>query len=93
MTSQNGHVDPPDSLAAEAILRTLLYADVFNFPMTEAEIHHFLIGLPATPDDVRTTFEESSWLAERIERVNGYCAVRGRAETADQRHEREAASR
>ena len=93
MTLPNGHVDPPDSPTAEAIFRTLLYADVFNFPMTEAEIHHFLIGTPATPDDVRATFEASPWLAKRIERVNGYCVVRGRAETADQRHERDSASK
>lgn len=92
MTSPNGHVDPPDSPTAEAILRTLLYADVFDFPMTDAEIHHFLIGLPATPDDVQATFEGSSWLAKRIERVNGYCVVQGRAETADERHKRDAAS-
>ena len=27
-----------------AILRTVLYADVFNFPMKLEEIHHFLIS-------------------------------------------------
>src|SRR5436853_1428378 len=44
---------------AEAILRTLLYADVFSFPMTEAEIVHFLIGLSATPAEIRAALEQS----------------------------------
>lgn len=92
MTSPFGHIDPPDSPAAEAILRTLLYADVFNFPMTEAEIHHFLIGMAASRQEVCETFKGSPWLAERVERINGYCVVRGRAETAELRHERDAAS-
>ena len=40
-----------DSIEA-AILRTVLYADVFNFPMTPEEIHHFLIY------DRKANFEE-----------------------------------
>jgi hypothetical protein len=83
------HADQPDSAAAEAILRTLLYADVFSFPMTESEIHHFLIGYTATRVEVRTALDLSPWLAERVERVNSYCAVRGRADCAEHRHWRD----
>jgi hypothetical protein len=39
----------------KAILVTLLYADVFSFPMTTREIHHFLIGLSTTLEEVRTS--------------------------------------
>ena len=28
----------------EAILRTVIYADIFNFPLTRAELHHYLIA-------------------------------------------------
>lgn len=82
----------PDSRAAEAIFRTLLYGDIFSFPMTEAEVHHFLIGLSASRSDIRQALDQSVWLAARVERVNGYCAIRERTETAEERHRREAAS-
>jgi hypothetical protein len=82
----------PDDPTAEAIFRTLLYADVFSFPMTEAELHHFLIGLSASPGDVRLALQRSVWLSDRIERVNGYCCVRGRRDITDERHERDQAS-
>ncbi|MEP7284668.1 MAG: hypothetical protein ABI947_02735 [Chloroflexota bacterium] len=82
----------PESHIAEAIFRTLLYADVFNFPMTEAEIHHFLIGAAATADEVRTTLAHSAWLAANITRVDGYCMLAGSAARVDLRQEREVAT-
>ncbi len=85
--------DQPDSSTDEAILRTLLYADVFSFPMTEAEIHHFLIGHSATRGEIRAALDHSPWLAQRIERVNGYCAVQGRAGTTEHRHRRDTVSK
>jgi hypothetical protein len=83
----------PDQAIAEAILRTLLYADVFSFPMTDSEIHHYLIDKPSTLDEIRTTLHRSAWLTARIEQVNGYYTVAGRSQTADIRHQRDAASR
>ncbi len=76
-----------------AIVRTLLYADVFDFPMADSEIWHFLIGCPATYSEIRAALEQSPWLAERVERVNGYYAIRGRAAATEERHRRDAASR
>ncbi len=77
----------------DAILSTLLYGDVFNYPMTAAEVHRFLIGLKLTPEQVSQALHESAWLAERTERVNGYFAARGRAEVvAAMRERRERAS-
>src|SRR5579859_1336958 len=83
----------PENLMAEAIFRTLLYADVFDFPMTEAEIYHFLIALAATPDGVRAALDGSPYLAQRIERINGYCALRENVRAIEKRIQHEAASR
>ncbi len=85
--------DPPDKLLAEAILRTLLYADVFNFPMTPAEIQHFLIGCTATLDEVNAMLNNSRWLKPRIEQGNGYYAVSGRGAIIAERLTRGVASR
>jgi len=79
----------PDSPLAEAILRTILYADVFDFPLTDAEIHHFLIGCPTTLDDVQNTLANSAYLGERITRTGKYYAMRERdTDTIGQERER-----
>jgi hypothetical protein len=84
-------VTEPDALA-RAILRTLLYSDLFDYPLTPAEIAHYLIGQPSTPDEVRACLARSSWLADRVIRLNGYLALRGREAVIARRRERAAAS-
>jgi hypothetical protein len=64
--------DSPESQTAEAIFRTVLYADVFHFPMTEAEIHHFLIGRAATRGEVHAALEHSVWLRTHLICSDGY---------------------
>jgi hypothetical protein len=64
----------------QAILRTLLYADIFEYPLTPHEISHWAIGLALTPEQVSERLAASAWLGERVERVNGYVAARGRAD-------------
>jgi hypothetical protein len=65
---------------AHAVLRTVLYADIFQYPLTIEEISHWAIGAALTPQDVTQCLSSSPWLAERVEHVNGYVAPRGRAQ-------------
>jgi hypothetical protein len=77
----------------DSILRTLLYADVFNFPMTLAEIQHFLIATtPTTAANVERTLMGSERLRELVTCINGYFMVIGREGLAEIRDERERAS-
>lgn len=76
-----------------AILRTVLYADVFNFPMTVEEIHHFLMhDVPVTCDQVRTTLRRSAPLQKLLITNRDYIACAHRAAIIDERARREQAT-
>lgn len=76
-----------------AILRTVLYADVFNFPMTAEEIHHFLIhDEPTTLTQIQTTLTASVELNRVLKCVDSYIIYNGREEIIAIRQIRDAAS-
>lgn len=86
-------VGSPTPLEA-AILRTLLYGDVFSFPMTPGEIHHFLIhDRPVSSAAVEDVLAGSEWLAARIYREHGYVSLVERRELVALREEREIVAR
>ena len=77
----------------EAILRTILYADVFNFPLTLPEIHHYLIAsAPASAFEVEQALVRSQRLQTALVCVDGYYARAGRESIVATRQQREAAS-
>lgn len=71
----------------EAVLRTLAYGDVFSFPLTEPELHRYLIGMPASPGEIKHLLA-SSTLEGWISRVGPYVCLRGREALAQVRQER-----
>ncbi len=76
-----------------AVLRTLLYADVFNFPMTSEEIHHFLIDdAPASLKQIEDILATSLFIREHVEMDCGYFVRVGRRALIEQRMAREKAS-
>lgn len=76
-----------------AILRTVLYADVFNFPMTVEEIHHFLIhDEPVSLAQIHDALAHSPLLRETLEQLEPYYFYTGRAEIVTVRQTREATS-
>jgi hypothetical protein len=76
-----------------AILRTILYADVFGFPMTIAEIQHFLISdTPTTCEQIENALLHSDILQGHLVRRDGYVALADRTGLINQRKQREQAS-
>ncbi len=77
----------------DAILRTVLYGDVFHFAMSPREIHHFLISDQSTTlHEVEQALQRSRRLAELLVQRDGLVAWVGRADLIELRAAREAAS-
>ena len=83
----NGSVSQEDAHLRQAILQTLVYADLFDYPLTPNEVVRYL-GMPA---DAATIFEEldKSTASGVVVRHNGYVALSGRDSLFDLRTHRE----
>jgi hypothetical protein len=66
----------------EAILQTVLYADIFDYPLTPTEIHYYLISTLATSERVLPLIENSAWLRSRLVVTDGLVTVKGRQSLA-----------
>ena len=53
-----------ESTLEQAILLTITYADVFDYPLTTAEIHRYLTGLRVTPEHVIQKIQRMSGVAQ-----------------------------
>jgi len=75
-----------------AILKTLLYSDLFDYPLTPEEVAHYLVGVPSTADEVRACLARTRGLADRVVELDGYLALRGREALIARRLDRAATS-
>ena len=75
------------------VLKTLLYFDIFNHPLTAEEIYQFLPSNSTTPDDIQLACTTEP-LSEILD-VNGlYCSLRHNGKsTADERLQKEVQAR
>jgi len=71
-----------------AILQTLAYSDIFDFPLTRDELHRFLVA-PSSKSDI----EQCAAKMENISFDDGYYFLTGRDEIVDLRRKRENNSR
>lgn len=76
-----------------AILRTVLYADLFHFPLTVREIHHFLIhDEPVDLEQIAQALSESTVLQHYLQCIDDYVVYDGQDDLVALRQMREAAS-
>jgi hypothetical protein len=79
---------PAPADLASAIVSALAYADVFDYPLTVAQIHRYLVRTPATIAQVEAVLAGDPWLAARVEQHGDLVCLRGRSVSIALRHER-----
>lgn len=67
----------------EAILKTLIYSDIFDYPLKAHEIHKWMIGKKATLRQVEEALKKAP--KGRWQMSNGYFFLKGRANLVEKR--------
>jgi hypothetical protein len=78
---------------ADAIIHTLVYADVFDYPLKSEEIHRYLTGYPAPLAAVEEQLQQNGRLSKQIRSVSPFWFLAGREQLVDLRQKRDAFSR
>jgi hypothetical protein len=76
-----------------AILRTVIYASLFDYPLTLDQLHRSLLGCEMTSPEILATFDRSSALQRVVEYRDGFFFPAGRGDLVAERRRREARSR
>lgn len=84
---------PPTAAQERAFLHSVLYASVFDYPLTSEQLHESLLHVRAEPSDILAWYASSDTLHVAIEHRDGYFFPRGRRDLLGVRHARERSSR
>jgi hypothetical protein len=82
--------EPSRAALERAIVETVAYADVFEYPLTADEIHRYLIGVQAGRGAVRTLLHTRP--PKEVVRSGRYFTLQGREESIDTRKARAASA-
>jgi hypothetical protein len=85
-----GRSEPGRTAIEQAILQTVAYADVFDYPLNADEIQRYLIGIAANRAMVRSALRSSAWLGDELARSGKYFTLAGREVIVEVRRERAA---
>jgi hypothetical protein len=76
-----------------AIVRTVTYASLFDYPLTLEQLRLTMISLAMSRDEILATYDGSMRLRSLIEHRDGFFFPAGRADLVGERRRREARSR
>jgi hypothetical protein len=86
-------VAPSDlSLLEQAILQTVAYVDMYDYPLTVDEIHRYLIEVRSTKEEVGGALENGRLIKNNIEKIGDYYFLAGRGDIVETRRQRAKAS-
>lgn len=77
---------------ADAILHTVVYADLFDYPLTSQQIHRFLTGYSAPLASVEEALAHDDRLRQRLGSIQPYWFLVGRESLVELRRQRDAFS-
>lgn len=77
----------------DAILRTVVYGDIFDYPLTAQEIHRYLIGQAAPASAVQERLLHAAILRQRLGAHSPFWFLAGREALVSARRHRQAVSR
>jgi hypothetical protein len=83
----------PARVVETAILHTLAYVDIFDYPLTAAEIHRYLAGVAAPITLVETLLGNGRLVPGRLATCDGYFVLAGREAIVATRRRRARAAR
>src|SRR5260370_38541268 len=84
--------EPQVGALRRAVLSTLIYADLFDYPMTDSEIQRYLIGEAATTPRVTALLDGDAGLRRHVDRTGDWVHLAGRSHLAKVRRERASVS-
>lgn len=73
----------------EAMLKTIAYADIFDYPLKAEEIHRYLVGTRASLAQVQRAMQKQPPASSQIKSIDGYFMLRGRESIYRIRQKRE----
>lgn len=88
-----GGPQPAVGSVPEAILRAVVYADLFDYPLTDEEVHRYLPGHRIALAAVQEEMASNRQLSERLSCSPPYWFLAGRNHLVELRKEREAYAR
>ncbi|HUE87351.1 MAG TPA: hypothetical protein VMO26_14850 [Vicinamibacterales bacterium] len=83
----------PSAAEERAFLQSVIYAALFDYPLTPAQLRESLIGQPADEPALLRWYQASAYLQAAVEYADGFFFPRGRRDVLRTRAEREAISR
>src|SRR5260221_11455399 len=75
-----------------AIARTVIYASLFDYPLTLEQLHYSLIESDQTRAEILAVYDGSELLQELVEHRDGFFFPTGRGDLIAERRRREARS-